>query len=359
MRREPAQNLVREEQVRKHRAQRIQQRQVREQEVEIRTADTHLAAEFTARFLGGLLGTDSARDESAVETFFEHLGRYEEVVHHALLDGEFRIKFTANGVEGTVAANQHIEHALEFLDFGFQIPVGTFATAQSGTALIRKNQVTAGATDFLVLKRNHQLAHYIREKHRVRIAEKQDVVLRNFMQAVEHGRLTRILGSLDERNPLVGVTRNNLGSLVGRAVIANQHFELFFGVVQLQDILNLAFNHGLFVKGRNQNRHRREFHVALFGRLAALENFAHERERQREKQVAMHQQQEQSPKSNLYVKKELFAHLEIHSFSFSRNWRNIYCNSCGDMESVTVKMLMPLGATSTNAGSAWSSHTSK
>ena len=46
--REPAHNLVREEQVSQQRAERIQQRQVREQIVEVCTANAHLAPVFTA-----------------------------------------------------------------------------------------------------------------------------------------------------------------------------------------------------------------------------------------------------------------------------------------------------------------------
>ena len=219
--------------------------------------------------------------------------------------------------------------------------------------------MTAGATNFLVLERDDKLTHHVREEHRIRIAKEQDVVFRNLVQTVEHRCLSRILRSLHQRNSLVSITGDNLGSLIRRTIVTDKHLQLFAGVIQLKDILDLAFDNRLFVVGRNQDRNRRKFNIALFGRLAALKNFAHERECQREQQVAMHQQKEHRPKNNLDTKQELFVHRDIHSFSFSRNWYNIYCNSCGVMESVTVRILIPFGATSTNAGSAFNSHTSK
>ena len=253
MRREPAQNLMREEQVCKQRMQRIQQRQIREQEVKVRTANAHLAAEFTARFLRRLLGTDSACNEGAVEAFFKHLGRHEEVIHDALLDRQFRVQFTANGVEGAVTSNQHVEHTFELLDLRFQIPIRTFTTTQRRAALVRQNQVTAGATDFLVLERNHELAHHIREEHRVCVAEQENVVFRNLVQAIQHGGLTCILRSLYQRNALVCIAGDNFGCLVGRAIVANQNFQFVLGVIESQNILNLAFNHGFFIISRNQD----------------------------------------------------------------------------------------------------------
>ena len=48
MRREPADNLMREEQVGEQRAERVQQWQVREQVIEVCTANTHLASIFAA-----------------------------------------------------------------------------------------------------------------------------------------------------------------------------------------------------------------------------------------------------------------------------------------------------------------------
>ena len=93
MRREPAHNLVREEQVSQQRAERIQKRQVREQIVEVRTTNAHLAPVFTARFLRSLLRTNGAIHKRAEIALLQNLRCHKEVVHDALLDRKFRIKY--------------------------------------------------------------------------------------------------------------------------------------------------------------------------------------------------------------------------------------------------------------------------
>ena len=320
MRREPAHNLMREEQVSQQRAERIQKRQVREQIVEVRTTNAHLAPVFTARFLRSLLRTNGAIHKRTEITLLQNLRRHKEVVHDALLDRKFRIKFTTNSIKGAVATNQAVKHTFELLDFTFQIPVRAFALAKHTSALVRKNQVTASATNFLVLERVHKLTHHIREEHRICIAEQQNIVLCNFLQAVQHGSLASIFRSLDQSNSLIGIAGDNFCRLVRRAVIANQNLKLFLGVVNFKNIVDLAFNHRFFVISRNQDRHRREFGGAVHRLLFALEDFTHKRERHRKQQIAVNNQEQKNPECNLSIKEYIFTHFEIHSFSFSRIW---------------------------------------
>ena len=291
MRREPAQDLVREEQVGEQRAERVQQRQVRPQVVEIRAADAHFAAEFADAFLGGLFRTDGAGDERAVAALLQNFRGNEEVVHDALLHGQFRVELAPDGVKGAVTADKPVEDSLELLDFGFQVPIRTFALTEYAPALVRKDKVPAGATDFAVFERRHELADHIGEEHRVRIAEHEDFALRDFMQAIEHRRLARVLRSLHERNAPVRVLRDNFRGTVGGTVVANQHLELFLGVVNFQNVLDFALDDAFFVIRRNQKRHVRQFKVLVDVAVAALEQFAHERERHGENPVAQRQQE--------------------------------------------------------------------
>ena len=180
--------------------------------------------------------------------------------------------------------------------------------------------MAASATNLLVLERVHKLTHYIREEHRIRIAEQQNIVLRNFLQAVQHGRLASIFRSLDQGDSLVGIAGDNFCSLVRRAIIADQNFKLFLGVVNFENVVDLAFDHRFFVIRRNQDRHGREFGSAIHHLFLALENFTHKWERHREKQIAMNNQEQKNPECNLSIKEDIFTHFEIHSFSFSRIW---------------------------------------
>ena len=302
MRREPADNLVREEQVCQKRTERVQQRKVRPQVVEIRAADTHLATELAARFLRGLLRADGACDKRAEVALLQDLRRDEEVVHDALLDRKLRVEFPADCVEGAVAADEPVEDAFELLDFGFEVPVRTFATAEHAAALVRKDQVAAGTTNLLVLERRHQLAHHVREKHRVRIAEHEDLALRDFLQAVEHRGLARVLRGLHQGDSLVGVARDNFGGAVGGSVVTDQNLELILGIVDLEDVLDFPLDDRFLVERRNQKRDIRQFEIFINLATAALEQFAHERQRHRENPVAERKQEEQHPVGDLYVK---------------------------------------------------------
>ena len=78
MRSQPAQKFMRKEQVSEQRTERIEQRQVREQVVEVRTPNAHLAAVFARAFLRSLLCSDSTRIEGAEGTFLQNLDRNEE-----------------------------------------------------------------------------------------------------------------------------------------------------------------------------------------------------------------------------------------------------------------------------------------
>ena len=113
--------------------------------------------------------------------------------------------------------------------------------------------MTAGATDFLIPEGDHELAHHIREEHRICIAEEQDVVFRNLVQTVQHGGLACILRGLHQRNSLRFIAGDDFGGFVSRAVVTNQDFQLVLGVIEFQNILNLALNYRLFVVGRNKN----------------------------------------------------------------------------------------------------------
>ena len=73
VRREPAQQLMRKEQLGQQRAERVEQGQVGPQVVEVRTANTHLAAEFSDAFLRGLFGADGARDKRAETALLQNL----------------------------------------------------------------------------------------------------------------------------------------------------------------------------------------------------------------------------------------------------------------------------------------------
>ena len=359
MRGEPAQNLVREEKVGKQRAERVQQRQVRPQVVEIRASDTHLAAELADAFLRGLFRTDGARDERAIAALLQDFRGNEEVVHDALLHRQFRIEFAPDGVKGAVAPDKPVEDSLELLDFGFQIPVRAFALPENAPALVRENQVPAGTPDLTVFERSHELADHIGEEHRVRIAEHENLALRDFLQAVEHRRLARVLRGLHERDSLVGIACDNLRGTVGRTVVAYQHLELFPRVVDFQNVLDLALDDAFLIVRRNQKRHGRQFEVLVDVAVTALEKFAHERKRHGENPVAERKQEHEHPERHLQIEKDFTAHRFIHSSSFTRNCERRDCISCGLMESDTVNIVRPLGATSTNAGKTLSSHTSK
>ena len=319
MRGEPAQNLVREEKVGEQRAERVQQRQVRPQVVEIRAADTHLASELADAFLRGLFRTDGARDERAVAALLQDFRGNEEVVHDALLHRQFRIEFAPDGVKGAVAPDKPVEDSLELLDFGFQIPVGTFALTQHTAALVRKDKVTAGTTDFPILEWCHKLAHHVGEEHRVRVAEHEDVALRNLLQAVEHGCLAGILRGLHQSDSLVGIARDNFCGAVGRTVVADQYLELFLGVVNFEDVLDFPLDNGFLVIRRNQEGYRRQFKILVDVTVTALEQFAHERERHGENPVAERKQEHEHPERYLQVEINITIHLFIHSSSLSRN----------------------------------------
>lgn len=319
VRREPAQQLMREEQVGKQRAERVEQGQIGPQVVEVRTANAHLAAELADTFLRGLFRTDSARDKRAETALLQNLRGNEEVVHDALLDRKFCIKFAPNRIEGAVSADKPVEDSLELLDFGFQIPVGTFALAQHTAALVRKDKVTAGTTDFPILKWRHELAHHVGEEHRIRIAEHEDVALRNLLQAVEHGSLAGILRGLHQSDSLVGIARDNFCGAVGRTVVADQYLELFLGVVNFEDVLDFPLDNGFLVVRRNQEGYRRQFKILVDVTVTALEQFAHERERHGENPVAERKQEHEHPERYLQVEINITIHLFIHSSSLSRN----------------------------------------
>ena len=357
MRGEPAQNLVREKEVRKQRAERVQQRQVRPQVVEVRAPDTYLAPELAARFLRCLFRADGACDKRAEVPFLENLRGNEEVVHDALLYGQFRVEVTPDGVECAVTADKPVEDSLELLDFGFQIPVRTFALAEHAPALVRKNQVAADAPDFAVLEGGDKLAYHIREEHRVRVAEHENFAFRNLLQAVEHRRLARVLRGLHEGNSLVGVSRDNFCGAVRRTVVAYQDFEFLFRVVDFQDVLDFALDDAFLVEGRYQERNRRQFKIFNDVAAAALEQFAHERERHRENHVAERKQKKQPPEGDAQIEYYFFTHCFIHSSSFTRNLKRRDCISSGLMESVTVNIESPLGASKTKEGKTLNSHT--
>ena len=179
--------------------------------------------------------------------------------------------------------------------------------------------MAADTTDFAVAERRHELADDVREEHGVRIAKDEDFALGNFFKAVQHGSLARILRSLHQGDALVGKARYDFSGLVGRTVIADKHFELFFRVVDFQNIADFAFDNRFFVESRNQERHHGQFIALVHITVAPLEQFAHKRQRQRKQAVAQEQQKDERPERDLQIKHDLVVHRSIHSFSFSRN----------------------------------------